>query len=270
MKSINCITKIKLERSEELQKEIYEKHNIKQEAEVQFVLILPPANIKIEEEDSPQNENSKVFKCESCGKMCATNLLLWCHKKTHEPKVECPICSIKMYKANLSTHVKRHGRTKKFQCDVCPSNFRDKSSIVQHMWKHKQVDKFKCAKCDRGFNHITKYSEHVLTHDDPRPFKCDLCPAMRKWKTNIHEHMQIAHIKRENKFECNVCKKTFRTLCRLRLHQKVHSAKKNMPCDICGKLFTNKGGITQHKSLSHRKKIHFNVDFLLTNYFFRF
>jgi KRAB domain-containing zinc finger protein len=126
---------------------------------VQFVLILPPRQLKVEKfeekEDQEQKQsksNENKFQCQQCLKSYKTRLYLYLHMKSHEPKVKCQICSKEVRRACLKGHLKLHQDFKDFNCDHCAAAFVIKQNLVVHMRKHRSDKKFNCTQCNRGFN----------------------------------------------------------------------------------------------------------------------
>jgi DNA-directed RNA polymerase subunit RPC12/RpoP len=148
-------------------------NNIKKEPEVEFLLILPPRQVKIEtieEEVKEQKQNENKFQCQQCPKSFDTREVLRNHVKTHEPKVKCQTCNKKFSIQSLRVHLKRHEKIRKFNCDHCSAGLDVKSHLIRHIWKHRSDKLFNCAHCNRVFNHSVTFKAHFLTHStNPRP-----------------------------------------------------------------------------------------------------
>jgi hypothetical protein len=66
-------------------------NNIKKEPEVQFVLILPPRQVKVEifegkNEEKYKTQNEKNFQCQQCPKSFSRRRNLYEHEQTHDSK----------------------------------------------------------------------------------------------------------------------------------------------------------------------------------------
>jgi KRAB domain-containing zinc finger protein len=259
-------------------------NKIKKEPEVQFVLILPPRQVKIEKfeelSDGKSQSSEKMFQCQQCPKSYDKRQNLYRHEQTHKPKVKCEICCKNVSQKAIGTHSKRHGNIKKFNCDHCNASFVMKYHLVQHMRKHQSVKQFNCQQCKRGFNQSQNYKTHLQSHsNNPRPFQCDLCPknfpkkqdAQRhlmathtqisfkcdkcnfttKWKTVLISHKQTHSSAKP--FSCQVCEKKFKTKAHVQRHQSVHKTTKDFECKTCGKMFGRRDHLKQHQQNVHGK-----------------
>jgi KRAB domain-containing zinc finger protein len=232
------------------------KNNIKKEPEVEFVLILPPRQLKVEKDDE-ENQNQtqsseKKFQCQQCPKSFDNQIALIKHKQTHESKVKCKICSKEIKTRYLKEHLKRHENIKEFNCDHCKAGFVTKQSLVVHMWIHRSEKKFNCTQCNREFNGSSNYKAHLLTHtNNPRPFQCDLCPKKYTSKHEIKQHLMATHS--DKNFKCNECDFTTKTKKCLNTHKKrIHSNLKPFSCQICDKKFKAKFEVQRHHQAVHK------------------
>jgi KRAB domain-containing zinc finger protein len=262
-------------------------NKIKQEPEVQFVLILPPRQVKIEiieeevlKESKAQSEKKK-FQCQNCPRSFENLRSLFSHERSHQQKVKCGICNNDFRKYYLKDHLKRHQSIRKFNCDHCSSSYVTKAGLVCHMWKHRSDKQFKCTQCNRGYNQIGAFKIHLLSHtNNPRPFQCDLCPKnyatklevkvhlmaihtelsfkcdqcdyMTKWKTNLNQHKK-RHLSLKP-FSCQTCEKKFKTKFEVQQHQSVHKETNDFECKTCGKMFGTRNNLRIHERSVHGEK----------------
>lgn len=129
--------------------------NIKQEPEVNFVLLLPPATYEHDEET---------------------------------------LRSRKTLRNREKTKIDKIQKLHKVKCDLCPSGFKSKSFLRKHMRKHDKDKRFKCSKCSRKFNQKASLLGHSLTHLKFPSFKCDLCPKEYWSKAGVRAHLMTVHI----------------------------------------------------------------------------
>jgi KRAB domain-containing zinc finger protein len=264
--------------------------NIKKEKEVQFVLILPPRQVKVEKVETTEvheqtQSDEKKFQCQQCPKSFEKRQILKNHEQSHKSKVECQICYKKFSKLSLKIHLKNHESIRKFNCDHCSAGFVTKQTLMQHMWKHRSGKQFICSKCSRGFIRIENFKVHLLQHStNPRPFQCDLCPKSYPTKGKIQDHFMAVHTDQSFKcdqcdyttkwktglyqhkmthstakpFSCQVCKKKFKTNYEVRRHQAVHRTRtKDFECKTCGKMFGSQNYLRQHEQNGHGKNLSF-------------
>jgi KRAB domain-containing zinc finger protein len=231
-------------------------NNIKKEREVEFVLILPPREVKIESIEDVQNEvqeqnetqkHKKKFQCTQCPKSFETQKSLYKHKRAHEPKVKCQICNKKLRKGYLKDHLKTHEAIK-FNCDHCSAGFVTKGHLVRHMWTHRSDKRFNCTQCNREFNKSFELKAHLLSHsNNPRPLQCDLCPKNYATKRQIKEHLIAIHS--EQRFQCDKCDFTAKWKRSLSNHKKRHSKSKPFSCQFCEKKFKSKQQLQNHQTV---------------------
>lgn len=260
-------------------------NKIKEEPAVEFVLILPPQEVKEENfsdssEDQKQSEEKK-FHCQQCLKLFEIKKNLLRHKEIYKPKVKCQICSKEVTKKYLKIHLKSHENIKDFKCDLCSAGFVTKNRLVLHMWMHRGEKRFKCSECNRGFNIGRDLKIHLLSHSvNPRPFQCDQCPKTYSRKQILEQHLLEVHLndvlrcvkcdfttKRKNSllvhkkvhsttkpFLCQICDKKFKTKAQVQRHQVVHKTEKDVECKTCGQMFVNRQNMLKHEKVVHGKK----------------
>ncbi|XP_076047952.1 uncharacterized protein LOC143029228 isoform X2 [Oratosquilla oratoria] len=162
--------------------------------------------------------------------------------------------------AHLASHLRTHAN-KVFSCDVCGIAFDELSDLKKHCEEvHAILDSpgekpFKCMLCDRLFKKKCHLIWHIQNHSFSSPvkvetpFKCELCNRAFKLKCNLMWHQRTHRELVEEKvkicdsppplsddikdnlgtevdnfpFRCQVCKRTFRKNCNLKVHEKTHS-----------------------------------------------
>jgi hypothetical protein len=109
--------------------------NIKEEASVEFVLILPARNqaekIKVKQENVEEANDEFVRKV--CEKKFKKKWNLNQHQRNHEIRTKCLICSNIFAQRNMKQHVRNHNKS--FECTNCKRKFAEKRYL-----KSSQVD----------------------------------------------------------------------------------------------------------------------------------
>lgn len=191
-------------------------------------------------------------------------------KSDKKPKeVECDVCSKKMSRYSLKTHMLVHSDEKNYECDICQKRCRFKSAIVTHMIVHLKDKRFKCDLCPKSFsvrNYLEKHKyvhlKDVLPDSDPRVkqrkadlelIECEIC-HVKITRRSMHLHKRT-HSK-DMAYKCKVCNKSFRRNSSLRLHSYTHLDKKPFPCthSPCSKSFATNRQLEHHK-FTHLKRI---------------
>ena len=234
-------------------------------------------------EKSHLPKSKKCFKCQVCGKVCATNGLLKGHKLVHlEKAFLCNLCPC-AYKTNfrLKQHkIKKHTLQFKYTCEICGkgivSAFKLKihreshEDIVckicsnrfssyyslsihmqnQHGTQKKKIQKkqnIQCDQCGKIFRNKGALDNHYSIHTGEKNFKCGICSKSFRIKLGLDVHMR--HHLGEKDYACTYCDKAFYTKLNLEDHIRVHTGEKPFKCMVCQKAFTKSCNLKKHKRL---------------------
>jgi Zinc finger, C2H2 type/C2H2-type zinc finger len=214
-------------------------NNIKQEAEVQFELILPEH--KINENISPEpvakDEAGDKHKCDNCEEIFEFQSDLLLHKISHSIKTKSDLKS-------SDPDVKETEKTN-FKCSFCFKKFKTKKDLAKHVWAHKNKKRYHCKHCTRSFTKRIPFEEHSLIHstNDSRPFKCDICPKDYCTKTVLKEHILLTH-STHRIFSCDQCNYKTQTNSSLYQHKRAHQ--KLFSCSQCDRTFSTNYLLTEH------------------------
>lgn len=139
-------------------------------------------------------------------------------------------------------------------CRVCGKQFNRDSDLIRHMDEiHLGEKAFKCSECDREFARRDHLAVHLRIHTGEKPHKCSFCRKSFAQSSNLNVHLRrhtgekpyfckscgklVAHSyhlktcgmtepKQEKLVGCLVCGKKFHTVSNLRVHMKIHEARK--------------------------------------------
>lgn len=148
----------------------------------------------------------------------------------------CKECEYKStYLANIIHHCARHSGKRQYQCKLCPRGFIQYASMSKHMeYTHKQFKHIMtCHFCGKLIKGIDTINRHLKTHTSERKFQCDICKKSYKTKFSLVNHLQTH---KEKTFTCEICAKVFHTASGLWIHiQYVHNKHKQklIKCSIC-------------------------------------
>jgi len=81
------------------------------------------------------------------------------------------------------------------------------------------------------------------------PYKCTLCPKSYGTTDDLKNHFDVSHL-----HKCFTCGSFFVSLFTLKIHQVMHTVKKQFECEICHKKFKTKTGLNNHMSVHSDKK----------------
>lgn len=186
-------------------------------------------------------------------------------KKYKKKRQQCPKCSMSYSKREyLSKHMqnehnielekKRPGRQcpfyvknandpRPYKCDQCVKEYAKSKHLARHRRTH--FEKERCNQCNEVFGN---YADHMLKKHGielPRPFECDICKKNYRTKTHIQTHMRI-HRAESRTFACTICRKLFCFATDLRKHMITHSQNRSIICDICGDAFKSSDTLKCH------------------------
>lgn len=213
----------------------------------------------------PRTVNYSEQQCTSANYLCLT-VAKKPVKKYKKKRQQCPKCSMSYSKREyLSKHMqtkhnielekKKPGRQSQFlvsgrpddvrpyKCDQCLKEYAKSKHLARHRRTH--LEKKRCVECNEVCGN---YADHMLKKhgiDLPRPFECDICKKTYRTKTNIQSHMRI-HRAASRVFACTVCPKTFCFGTDLRKHIRTHSQNRSIICDICGDAFKSTDTLKCH------------------------
>ncbi|KAK7866287.1 hypothetical protein R5R35_007118 [Gryllus longicercus] len=202
-------------------------------------------------------------KCSLCNKSFLSKLRLKRHLKAHENtiggKMTCPTCYIEFPDYfHLFQHMQdKHQKEKVvYKCEFCNEKFTSRKAFKAHEETHPERYEFKCDQCNQTFMKEKQLKDHKdAVHRDPH---CRYCgKEIMKLKT-LRTH-ELRHLRDKDNFECDVCKRVFKTKTGLRHHVAVHTGEYKYCCDYCGRGFMSRMMMVEHRSM-HTKEERYVCD----------
>lgn len=143
--------------------------------------------------------------------------------------LKCTLCGVDISTLNdLKSHLT------KFHKKVLHSNYTDR------VIPFKISDKYLCQVCSFNFETFGALERHMNTHF--RNYVCEECGAGFIAKHRLKVHMYNIHSSQEHsdgQFPCNICKKTFTTHRRFKIHHDlIHKMSKKLRCPKCPARFS--------------------------------
>ncbi|XP_072744535.1 uncharacterized protein [Anoplolepis gracilipes] len=191
-------------------------------------------------------------------------------KKTHM----CEICYITFdRKSKLTSHMFKHSNSRPHKCTVCSKGFKTGAYLSRHMEihdepaqlhactlcdfkartkpylkihyirKHTEDYNYSCEQCGKMFKVQSDYTTHMKDHDT-ESCVCDICGTSYPSKSSLYFHKHYKHKTKVKEFECQICRKRFKTQKNLESHAELHKMK--YVCEQCGMEFKFKYGLTKH------------------------
>ncbi|XP_043273993.1 zinc finger protein 570-like isoform X9 [Venturia canescens] len=193
-------------------------------------------------------KSKKLLTCEICYLIFDRKSKLTSHMYKHSnsrPHI-CTVCS-KGFKtsAYLARHMEIHDDTmQEHACSLCDFKARTKPYLkIHHIRKHTDDYNFTCQECGKRFKVQSDYTTHMKDHD-MESCVCDICGSSYTSKSSLYFHKHYKHKTKVKEFECQICKKRFKSQKNLNTHAELHKMK--YVCEQCGMEFKSKYGLTKH------------------------
>ncbi|KAF9414339.1 hypothetical protein HW555_007736 [Spodoptera exigua] len=235
------------------------------------------------------------YKCHICNKTFKSNIYLEFHYRNihieeDDKRLSCDKCNILFSspkrlcyhffqkKQALRSHIRSHGLTKSFTCDMCDFSCKQGSGILDHKKRKHNPQKVNCNNCKKIFVNQNEYDKHtckhnikslcpicgvqikrnyslnrhMLSHSDECKYKCHRCPAKYKTHSALVAHLN-KHDGNRTK-QCEYCPAKFYSSTVLLKHRRIHTGEKPYVCEECNKAFTGKHNLKVHMKV-HGKNI---------------
>lgn len=148
-----------------------------------------------------------------------------------------------------------------FNCQFCDLTFRLHNELIMHESTHQRtIDNINLKRCkicgiacyndDDLLAHFKQFHEH---------FECDLCKKVFRTKSHLKLHIKIHINARE--FKCSICPKTFNFFTQVKRHEQTHSTTYVWYCEICGVGFKSKPSLSHHMRACHNGTTLLNYEY---------
>jgi len=148
------------------------------------------------------------------------------------------------------------------QCQICGVFIRHgKQPFEAHLQTHQQDDapSFICSLCGKGFTIKTRFDYHMKLGKCRVLFKCGFpnCDKNCAREPQLEAHIQEKHGESEeavSKRMCGKCGKVSVSAWHCKRHiQTVHLKENRHQCTLCEMTFAEKGTLTNHLAVVHRR-----------------
>ena len=145
------------------------------------------------------------------------------------------------------------GRTRNFQCPMCPSKFFTKISLNLHVPNHLKEKVLKCAQCNFSTHSHSCLNSHVKYHHGKalELFKCQFLgrKVSTKCRSSLRRHEKIHEP--STLLECQFPDCSFRTTAEIYLKRHIcnnHNSEQSRlyVCPLCSKVLQSKNGFDYH------------------------
>ena len=200
--------------------------------------------------------------CEICGDQFVNQSKLEKHQKMrHERKITCDICHKVFdpkpgWRNTYDGHRKQeHGiGLKEFECSVCKKTFKMKSILKTHFKLVHGPKNFTCDSCGKSFRSEKSLEYHKMSHlAQTIPCSIPNCGIFVQTEQKLKQHMYSCHKKkREKKFHCEECPKSYDQAAKLRTHiAVVHRGERPYECSKCDAKFPWPNSLKEHIETVH-------------------
>lgn len=236
------------------------------ELEERIVLLLPEKTKLVKIEPKEENVNTILMHQENeislsngANQECEKKTNTDAHPKPLSRKVEkkynpCSFCGrVFSQIGNLNRHEAIKHKGVRLLCNQCPLLFKDKKTLLKHGWKHDDP-KLQCSYCEIRFKHPDTLKNHIrVTHDNLESLlNCDICKKEFRNKDTLRLHKIHLHNlenKAQDRYTCEQCGKTKRSIKHLQDHTKIHH--QSFHCTACGKNYKALRSLRDHALAQH-------------------
>ncbi|XP_029361188.1 zinc finger protein 407 [Echeneis naucrates] len=151
-------------------------------------------------------------------------------------------------------HIRTHTGSKPFRCKICNFATAQLGDARNHVKRHLGMREYKCDICGWAFvmrKHLSTHllGKHGVGQRKERKFECELCERSFSEKWALNNHMKLHSGEKPYKCAWPSCHYAFLNLSAMKDHYRTHTGEKSYLCDLCGF-----AGGTRHALTKHRRQ----------------
>ncbi|KAK2844220.1 hypothetical protein Q5P01_010879 [Channa striata] len=151
-------------------------------------------------------------------------------------------------------HIRTHTGSKPFTCKICNFATAQLGDARNHVKRHLGMREYKCDICGWAFvmkKHLSTHllGKHGVGQRKERKFECKLCERSFSEKWALNNHMKLHSGEKPYKCAWPSCHYAFLNLSAMKDHYRTHTGEKSYLCDLCGF-----AGGTRHALTKHRRQ----------------
>lgn len=180
---------------------------------------------------------------------------------TEDGAIKCTECGRTFQKYfELKRHIRWHKAIKLgwYRCKYCSREFGFKASMLRHIESHKRIWKeSKTAGSSESIQDepVEGKSSPVPRGKPPKrhtPVSCPECGRVFKMQGLLNNHIAQHKAKKQRKFICDLCDKSFPTIASLHYHKPIHQkGEDRFTCHTCHEKFKSRAELNKHQII-HR------------------
>lgn len=150
-------------------------------------------------------------------------------------------------RSSLSMHSKIHSNDRQYGCMVCEQKFVQKINLINHLKVHNSTKTHLCNECGKRWAKTAiSFSRQIIE------FRIVMNNIVVSFFSFVGQSQLLRHCTQHTNvraFECEICKKFYKTKRDLKLHLMVHSASRPHKCYVCSKTFLSTSKLKQHLNI---------------------
>jgi len=138
------------------------------------------------------------------------------------------------------------------KCNWCDFKYLENKEYIKHLQQiHRDDERSMCLICNEKY-YIYYLNDHMLIHSNIEPYECEKCK--KKFKTKLFYNAHLKSSSCFNEIKCSICGKEYKILRSLKNHLKKHTPQYNLKCQYCELKFKTYMNRYYHYMIVHKSQ----------------